>query len=152
MEGASICCRCWSQARWAGPTALTGGPLMCNVLTDFEVGVTSRQCHFTLPSKLRSLWHNCISLVDDKWSYHLIQTTKSQFWNKSIHESVSLKESMLHLKKRYQCARHTLMLPTISATAVCLQPFLCSCVAYLYIVFIQSGFVFHFALTIPIPH
>lgn len=39
MEEAPICCQCWSQARWAGPIGLIGGPLISNVLTDFEVHV-----------------------------------------------------------------------------------------------------------------
>ena len=35
--------------------------------------VESRKCDSTLPGKLVSCWellHDCISLVDDKWSYH----------------------------------------------------------------------------------
>lgn len=46
MEEAPICCQCWSQARWAGPIGLIGGPLISNVLTDFEVHVSMQTMSF----------------------------------------------------------------------------------------------------------
>lgn len=63
MDRARTCQPRWSQARWAGPAGLTRGPLISNVLTDFEVRSFILRFPFFWTHS-GSLVHYCISLVD----------------------------------------------------------------------------------------
>ena len=98
MEGAPICCRCWSQARWAGPPLASLGVHWYLVFWQtLKKRAESRKCDSTLPGKLVSRWellHECMSLVDDRWSYHPFSQTHTQ--KKSIlkykNSSVSIAE------------------------------------------------------------
>ena len=62
MEGAPICCRCWSQARWAGPPlGLIGGPLIPGVQTDFEEESWVQKMWFYFA------WQTCLMLGIVTW-------------------------------------------------------------------------------------